>query len=151
VPVGATAGAAAPWRFDVPQIDIDGATVALEDRSTHPAAHWVLAPLKVRVSSLSQDLTHPLTLQIDTHLNDSGVVSLRGTVTPQPGTADLAVNLGLLDLRAVQPYLAPHTALTVVSGTLGGAAIRRIPIGSTLHGSRCGSPMSGRSSKRTTA
>jgi len=121
VPVGATAGAAAPWRFDVPQIDIDGATVALEDRSTHPAAHWVLAPLKVRVSSLSQDLTHPLTLQIDTHLNDSGVVSLRGTVTPQPGTADLAVNLGLLDLRAVQPYLAPHTALTVVSGTLGGA------------------------------
>jgi len=109
-----------PWQFDLKQFELHEASVALEDRTTQPTAKLLLSALNITVSNISQDLAKPLSVQVDTHLNESGVLSVSGQVTPEPLLADASVKLDAVDLTAIQPYLARASGLTLLSGVLGG-------------------------------
>lgn len=118
----AAAAATAPWAFDLRRFDIREAHIATEDRSVRPAVQLLLAPFSLQVDGVSQDLTKPVTVMLDTHLNESGALTLTGDVTPQPLSANLAVKLADIDLTTIQPYISQQTAMTLVSGKLGGQA-----------------------------
>jgi len=121
-PAGAVAATlpAPAWQFDLTHFELSEASLALEDRTTHPTAKLLLAPLNMQLSGITQDLTKPLSVLLDTHLNESGVVSINGQLTPRPLVADASVKLDALDLTVVQPYLAREADLTLLSGGLGG-------------------------------
>jgi hypothetical protein len=119
LPVKSAAGAV-PWQFDLKQFELHEASLALEDRTTQPSAKLLLAPLNINVSDISQDLAKPVSVQVDTHLNEAGVLSVSGQVTPDPLLADVTVKLDAVDLTAIQPYLARASGLTLLTGVLGG-------------------------------
>jgi hypothetical protein len=116
------AAASRPWQFELRQFDLTEARISAEDRTTHPVAKIELAPLSLQIRGASLDLTKPLTVALDTHLNGTGSVNVSGDVTPQPLAASLKLKLAGIDLGAIQPYIAQHAALTVRSGLLGGEA-----------------------------
>ena len=116
---GAAAAVVAPWAVNVRRVEIRDADLSVEDRSTKPAVKMVLAPLSVQIDGASQDLSKPVTVALDTHINETGSVHLTGEVTPQPAMADLTVKIENLDLTPVQPYVAQRTAMTLLSGELG--------------------------------
>jgi hypothetical protein len=120
LPAGAVAAASAPWSFDIRRFEIRDASIAAEDRSVSPAVKVLLAPLSLRVDAATEDMTKPLTVALDTHINERGSLSVSGQVTPDPVLADLDVKLKDLDLTMLQPYVAEQTAMTLVSGTVGG-------------------------------
>ena len=93
-----------------------------EDRSTRPVAKVVLAPLSLQVSGASLDLAKPLSVALDTRINETGSLTVTGDVTPQPAAASLSLKLAGIDLTAIQPYIAQHTSMTLRSGLLGGEA-----------------------------
>lgn len=115
---GAVAAASAPWSFDIRQFEIRDASIAVEDRSLSPAVKVLLAPLSLRVDAATEDMTKPLTVSLDTRINERGSLTVSGQVTPTPVLADLDVKLKDLDLTTIQPYVAEQTAMTLVSGTV---------------------------------
>ena len=115
----AAAAASAPWAFDLRRFEIQGASIASEDRSVRPAVKVLFAPLSLRVDGATQDLTKPVTVALDVHINEGGALALSGEVTPQPLNANLAVKLTAIDLTTIQPYISQQTAMTLLSGKLG--------------------------------
>jgi|GEM_PF-3094842 len=111
-----------PWQFELRQFDLREARISAEDRSVRPAVKVELAPLSLQIRGASLDLTKPLTIALDTRLNGTGSLGVSGEVTPQPVAASLNLKLAAIDLAALQPYIAQHSALTVQSGLLGGEA-----------------------------
>jgi hypothetical protein len=116
----ASAGAAAspPWQFGLDKFDVKDASISAEDRSTTPAAKVLLAPLALQVDGVSLDLGKPLTVSLETKVNDKGSVKLNGDVTPQPLAFNLSMKPANLDLTLIQPYIAKTTSMTLLSGHL---------------------------------
>jgi hypothetical protein len=130
-PAAAAAGAAAPvtpaasaaaWTVDLREFALKDANISAEDRSTSPAAKVVLAPLSITVNGASLDLAKPLTMTLDTRINDAGSLNVSGDVTPQPLSANVAMKLADIDLKAVQPYIAKFTSMTLLGGRVSGDA-----------------------------
>jgi hypothetical protein len=115
---GGSAPAAAPWKFDLGEFVLQEASISAEDRGTSPAAKVLLAPLSVKLDGVSLDLAKPVTVALETRVNDTGTVKLDGTVTPQPLSADIALKLDAIELKAAQPYIAQHTSMTLLEGRL---------------------------------
>ena len=122
-PAGSAAAAVgappAPWQYDVHEFVLRDASLSVEDRSVHPTVKVLLAPFGVQVSGISQDLSKPLTVMLDTHINEGGSLSASGEVVPQPATANLSLKLADLDLAPIQPYIGQHTAMTLLTGKVG--------------------------------
>ncbi len=121
-PVPASATAAPSWAADLRELALTDASISAEDRSTSPAVKAVLAPLSLKVDGASLDLARPVKVSLDTHINGSGSLSASGEVTPQPLSADVALKLDGIEIKAVQPYIAQHTSMTLTDGRLSGDA-----------------------------
>jgi hypothetical protein len=122
-PTTGTPGAATPpWKFDLREFALREASISAEDRSTSPAAKVLLAPLSLKAAGVSLDLAKPVTVNLDSRINDAGSLSVSGDVTPQPLSANVALKLDGVDLKALQPYIAQHTSMTLQSGRLSGDA-----------------------------
>jgi hypothetical protein len=115
-----SAPAAAPWQFDLEEFELREASISAQDRSVQPVAKVLLAPLSLKLSGVSLDLTKPVKVALDTRINDTGSLAVEGEITPQPVAADLRVKLGAIDLSMAQPYIAQRTSVAVRGGKLGG-------------------------------
>jgi hypothetical protein len=109
-----------PWKVDLGEIEVREASISAEDRSTSPAAKVLLAPLAVKVGGVSLDLAKPVTVSLDTRINGAGSLNVSGDVTPQPLSAQVSLKLDGVDLKAVQPYIAQRTSMSLISGRLSG-------------------------------
>ena len=116
------ASSSAPWTFDLREFALNEANISAEDRGTQPVAKVSLAPLSVKVAGVSLDLAKPVTVTVDTHINETGSLNVSGDVTPQPLSANLALKLADIELKAIQPYIAQHTSMTLLAGRLSGDA-----------------------------
>ncbi|HMK85420.1 MAG TPA: DUF748 domain-containing protein [Steroidobacteraceae bacterium] len=115
----AAAAPSAPWQLTLREFDVQDASISAEDRSTRPAAKLVLAPLSLKVSDASLDLSKPVKLALDTRINETGSLAVSGEVSAQPAAASLTLKVSGIDLTAAQPYIAQYTAMTLRSGRLG--------------------------------
>ncbi len=82
----------------------------------------LIAPLSIKVTGASLDLAKPVSVALDTKINDSGTLNVAGEITPQPVAANLNLKLDGIELAAIQPYIAQYTSMTLLSGRLGGDA-----------------------------
>jgi hypothetical protein len=121
-PVAATPVAAPAWSCEMREFELKDAIISAEDRGTSPAAKVALAPLSLRIAGASLDLGKPVAVNLDTRINDAGTLNVSGDVTPQPLSANVAVKLAGIELKAVQPYIAQHTSMTLLGGSLSGDA-----------------------------
>ncbi len=97
-------------------------SISAEDRSTAPAAKVLLAPISLKVTGASLDPARPVSVSLDTRINDTGSMSASGDVTPQPLSANLALKLDGIELKALQPYIGKRTSMTLLAGRLSGDA-----------------------------
>lgn len=104
------------WQVALQSLEIDDARIRFEDRTKRPVAPWTVAPLRVRVSDVSLDLSKPLPVELDARVNDHANVAIRGRVTPSPLVASLDVSLDDARLAILQPYVLPFADLTIRDG-----------------------------------
>src|ERR1700722_8971426 len=116
------AAVAPPWKFDLGEFAIREAGISAEDRSTSPAVKVSMAPFALKVTGAGLDLSKPVTVAIDSRINEAGSLHVNGEVTPQPLSADVALKLDGIELKAVQPYIAQRTSMTLQGGRLSGEA-----------------------------
>lgn len=120
--VSPAAGAGPAWRFELGEFALRDASISAEDRRTKPAAKVLIAPLSIKVTGASLDLAKPVSVALDTKINDTGTLNVAGDITPQPVAANLNLKLDGIELAAIQPYLAQYTSMTLLAGRLGGDA-----------------------------
>jgi uncharacterized protein involved in outer membrane biogenesis len=108
--------ASRPWQVALQSLEVDDARIRFEDRTKRPVTPWTVAPLRVRVSDVSLDLSKPLPVELDARINDHANVTIRGRVTPSPLVASLDLSLDDARLAILQPYVLPFADLTIRDG-----------------------------------
>jgi hypothetical protein len=93
--------------FSLKALHCSACQFAFRDQSVGPYAAFELHQTDLHVADLSQDLSRPISLELDTLAQGKGRVRIKGTVKPQPLQVDARINMAGLDLRAIQPYIDP--------------------------------------------
>lgn len=115
-PPQAASSAENDWTVKLAAIELENASIQIEDRSITPAAKFELAPVQVKITELSLDQTRPVPVSLSATLDDTTSIKAEGTLTPEPFAAELDVQLDELDLRKFQPYVGQATAMTIRRG-----------------------------------
>jgi hypothetical protein len=115
---GATAAAADDWRLEVPELSIARVQARIEDRRGRRAVPFDLTLPALTVRGYRWPDTGAL--QIDGRLESAagGVLSVRGTATPEPLATELDVDLDGLSLAPLKPYIESGRALQFLGATL---------------------------------
>ena len=122
---GGTAAAAAPaaaeerpWTVTVGGIEVSNATIDFEDRAIAPVTKFRFAPVNLRLSDATLDLSQPVPVTIDAVINDHARFDAKGTLTPEPLAANLDIRLAKARMTILQPYVLPLADLTITGGEL---------------------------------
>jgi len=107
-----------PWTVAVGSVELTNAVIAFEDRTLTPVSKFDLAPVNLRVSDVSLDLSRPLPVQLDAVINGHARFDAKGTLTPEPLAADIDVKLARARMQILQPYVLPVADLTITGGEL---------------------------------
>ncbi|TAK92782.1 MAG: DUF748 domain-containing protein, partial [Aquabacterium sp.] len=110
---GANKPASPVPQFSLKELHCSACQFAFKDQGVSPAAAFELHQTDLHVADLSQDLSRPIALELDTLAQGKGRVRIKGSVKPQPGQVDARVNVAGLDLRAIQPYIDPMVNITL--------------------------------------
>jgi uncharacterized protein involved in outer membrane biogenesis len=111
-------GSAPSWKITLAKLNIDGASIAAEDRSVKPALQLKIAPLKLAVQNYASEGTQPVSLQLDTGLGEAGRLHADGTLALSPLSAAIMLDLKDFDLPPLQPYVSQQTNMTLYRGRL---------------------------------
>lgn len=92
-----------------------GCNVAIRDHTTQPTSDYSLHQAHVHLRDLSSDLSRTSHFEIRGTGQRSGHLELTGEVRPQPLKLHSQIRLSNIDVRGVQPYVAPYLNLTLAS------------------------------------
>ncbi|MET0988531.1 MAG: DUF748 domain-containing protein [Steroidobacteraceae bacterium] len=106
------------WNVSAPNIIVEGLKVSLDDRQTNPAAAFTLDPVNVHVRGFSNAPGGQLDMTLEMNINGSGTLEATGHVTPDSDELTAHVELGRIELTALQPYIDQLTQVKLLSGTL---------------------------------
>ena len=113
----ATAGGGAP-PIAIDRIELQGARLQFDERSTPRRGRYTLAPLSATVTGFRSDGATPFDVSMDGRFNGRPL-RVAGQVAANGQGADLAIRIAGLPLAAALPYLPDFPALELISGTVG--------------------------------
>ena len=108
---------ALPWRWSVGQIILNDGQVNYRDTTVAKSLPITINPLTLTAGPISSDAVHPIHVQIKGDLNQKGYLNIAGEVT-QTGQADLALDIGQLDLVALQGWASDISPVLLTRGDL---------------------------------
>jgi uncharacterized protein involved in outer membrane biogenesis len=118
LPPPSAAGDGAPWNLRIGRIEVADSRIDWQDQTTTPPAALQLADLHVTLTDLQSTPPQPAALQLSARLvggDTSAPISAEGQVSTQ--AANVAVDLGDLELTALAPYVA-QTLVPRLAGRL---------------------------------
>lgn len=123
-PAAAAASPAAPaapapaWSATLGRLAVENATVRLTDLTNPRPANLVIDRLGVTLTGAGTQLDRPVQLATHLRVNERGTVDVAGTVRPQPLAADLTLDVAGVELRPLDPYVAPFLNVLVTGGAV---------------------------------
>ncbi|PLZ00850.1 AsmA family protein [Burkholderia sp. WAC0059] len=129
----AAPAAPTPWHYRVDEVSVQDGDVEFVDRTTPRPAKLSIKPLQLKVQQISDDLGHPLPIDLKATLNRKGTLALNGEIKPTPLATTLRIDANRLDVAAFEPYFGSQLNATIASALLnargqlafdGGSAMR---------------------------
>ncbi len=111
------AQSAPPWQWSVGQITLNDGQVNYRDTTVAKSLPITISPLTLTAGPISSDAVHPVSVQIKGDLNQKGHLNIAGEVT-QTGQADLALDVGQLDLVALQGWASDILPVLLTRGDM---------------------------------
>ena len=112
-------GGGLPWQINIRDLKLENYSVALENRSLAKPPRVELEPIDLNLTNLSNQKDSRTEATLTLKINQTGTVTVKGEAGMNPLLADLAVQVGTLDLKPFQPYLDAVTQVELVSGMAG--------------------------------
>lgn len=123
-----TTAATPPPRWHITQADCQQCRISLQDTRVEPATRLQLQQLALTLHDLSSDTARSVRWSLGGQLvsaladqadSPPGTLKLQGRLRQAPLALQADVELGRIDLRVLQPYLAPQLNLVLTGGQLG--------------------------------
>ena len=108
-----------PWQITIRDLKLENYGVALENRTLATPPRVELESIDLNLSNLSNQKDSRAETTLTLKINQTGTVTVKGESGINPLLADLAVQVGNLDLKPFQPYLDSVMQVELVSGTAG--------------------------------
>ncbi|WP_456236807.1 DUF748 domain-containing protein [Aquabacterium fontiphilum] len=102
-------------QWSIGRVSCQGCQLSVRDAATDPSAIFRLARTTLVVQGLSHDAVRPIQVELDTLAQGNGRVRFEGEVRRSPLAVQARLALQSLDLRVLQPYLAPHLNVQLAS------------------------------------
>ncbi len=100
-------------------LDVTNCAVSWTDEINRRPAHLVVDHINVSARNLSNRAGTNLTADVSLRWNTNGTVRIGSSVLLSPPTADISLNVGNVELRALDPYLEPFVNLFVLDSKVG--------------------------------
>ncbi|WP_301103451.1 DUF748 domain-containing protein [Propionivibrio sp.] len=108
----------APWKITLAKYTGDDIGIRFEDRSVSPVATQTIDAFGIEMENLSTEPGQTAKVTARLKLNRKGEISLDGTVSPFPLSANLNLDIKTLELLPLQPYFAEKLNIAVTRGQL---------------------------------
>ncbi|MCD4805934.1 MAG: DUF748 domain-containing protein, partial [Desulfobacterales bacterium] len=108
-----------PWRISVKELTLENYGVVLEDRTLVKPVHLNLEPINLNLKNLSNQKDSQAELALALKVNQTGTVGVKGLVSINPVSMELALQVAQIALKPFQSYLDSVAQLELVTGTAG--------------------------------
>ncbi|NIF79245.1 DUF748 domain-containing protein [Paraburkholderia sp. Cy-641] len=106
------------WHYKIGELTLKDATANFTDNTTPQPVKLSIAPLQLKVQQISDDLSHPLPVDLQATLNRKGTLGVKGDVTATPLKLAVKVNANRLDAAAFEPYFGSKLNAVIASALL---------------------------------
>ncbi|HTH76059.1 MAG TPA: DUF748 domain-containing protein [Trinickia sp.] len=106
------------WRYRIGELALKDGSADITDESAPKPAKLHIAPIQLDVRNVTEDLTRPLSVKLETSLNGKGMLNVSGDLVPSPLAATLTVDANRLDLSPVEPYFGSGLNAKIASAEL---------------------------------
>jgi len=106
------------WHYQIGEADVTDSHLILTDDTTPRPVKLDVTGLQLKAQQLSDDLARAVPVQLQATVNRKGTLAARGSISPKPLKADLALEANRLDVAAVEPYFDHALNATVSSALL---------------------------------
>lgn len=110
--------ASAMLTADVGEFRIDGGKITFRDDQPTEPVSLALNNLNLTMTDVSTKKDSRSNLELSMSLGSKGRISAIGPFTPDPFSAELAVNLNNIDIRPLQGYFTDNVEITVTGGAV---------------------------------
>jgi hypothetical protein len=110
------APAASPWKVAVNALELGNLGLAFTDQRQDPPLSIELQQVNARARNVGSDGANPMPVELSGRIRDSGQFHAAGRVNARTRATDLKVKLTGLTLLPLQPYVARHARVQIVSG-----------------------------------
>ncbi len=114
------------YTLAIGKVDVSGWSARIEDHSLPKAALTNVTSIALAAENLSTSAAVPGRIDLKAAFNEKGRLSVVGPLGLAPLHADLALDLGHVDLMPLQPYLADRVNLLVTRAALSGKGQLRL-------------------------
>ncbi|MCK5509359.1 MAG: DUF748 domain-containing protein [Desulfobacterales bacterium] len=108
-----------PWCISVKELTLANYGVALEDRTLPKPVHVNLEPINLNLKNLSNQKDSQAELDFTLKVNRTGTVGVKGLVSINPVSTELALQVAQIELKPFQSYVDSVAQLKLVTGTAG--------------------------------
>lgn len=106
------------WRYTIDALTLNNGTINFTDSSTQRPAKLAITPFDLKIQQISDDLRHPLPIDLKATVNRKGTLALSGKINPTPLTAQLKIDANRLDAAAFEPYFGNQLNAVIASALL---------------------------------
>ncbi len=105
-----------PWSITIARVNLDNYGITMEDRAPATPARISVRPLRIALENVSSNLSEAIALDVSARINDTGSVSVKGSLTPDPLAVDVDLDVGKIAFPPFQPYVDGVARVNVKSG-----------------------------------
>lgn len=116
--IAARPDAGPTWSWALKRLEVDGFTARLEDAMPAPPLAVEIGPTTLRLANLDSKPGSVATIGLETTLQKTGSVGIRGQVTSTPLGGVLAIDLKRIPIVPFQSYFGQFLNVTIGSGTV---------------------------------
>jgi hypothetical protein len=117
-PANPAPAAGPPWTARIDEIAFDSYTIKAEDKVPPKPAVFNIDELAFDLKNVSNLSNAPVALALGLRLQQTGTISVDGSITFMPLSADIRVGVTNLDMRLAQPYVDQQVKLAITHGAL---------------------------------
>lgn len=107
---------AGSWAVQIEQFRLNNAAIYFADLTLDDVAPMVVEPLNLTAKNIDIRGNKPLDLKLSARVNEDGVIETEGQLSWSPPTADLNLNLQMVDLVSLQGWVADTLSVLLTSG-----------------------------------
>ncbi len=104
------------WGIKIDSVELTDFSAAFEDKTLPKPMTISIKPLSLKLTELSNTVGAKLPFELNTGINDSGSLHLKGNAGLSPLTAETQIDVNALDLEKFQSYVDKFAHLDLIKG-----------------------------------